>query len=68
MKMESDAENRRWRLWRDLRRYRPRYEGAGCSQAGVGQAAQAGPQDGGGCAEEAAGSGPCLPVHRLWQK
>ena len=66
--MESDTENWRWWLWRDLRRYRPCDEGAGGPQARVCQAAQAGAQDGSGRAEEAAGSGPCMQVHWLWKK
>lgn len=64
--MESDAKNWRRRLRRDLRRYRPRDEGAGGPQAGVCQAAQAGAQDGGCRAQEAPGPGPCLQIHWLW--
>ena len=50
--MESHQENW-WRgVWRDLRRNRPRYQGAGRTQAGVSQATQASPEDGGGRPEE----------------
>ena len=50
--MESHQENW-WRgIWRDLRRNRPRHQGAGRTQAGVSQATQASPEDGGGRPEE----------------
>ena len=40
----------------------------GCIEAGVGQAAEAGAQDGGGRAQEAAGEGARLQVHRMRQE
>ena len=50
--MESYQENRWRRLRRDIRGDRLGDEGAGGPQAGVCQAAQTSPQDGGGGAEE----------------
>lgn len=48
----AGAEDRRGRVRRDLRGAGPGDSGAGRPQAGVGQAAQAGSQDGGGRAQE----------------
>lgn len=63
--MEGGAQNRRRRLRRDLRGPGPDHARAGRPQGGVGAPAQAGAENGSGRAEEAAGQGARLPVHRL---
>ena len=49
-------EDWRWRFWRDLRGRRPRHEGDRGDEARVGEAVEAGAEDGGGRPEEASGS------------
>ena len=51
--MESNQENRRRRIRRNLRRHRLSYEGAGGAEVGVGQAAEASAEDGGGGTQKA---------------
>lgn len=48
-------EDRRWRVWRDLRGAGSADTGQRGSEGGVGAAAQTSAQDGGGRAEEAPG-------------
>ena len=64
--MESHQKNRRWRLWRDLRGHRSGHQRTSGPQTRVGQAAQTGAQNGGGCPQEAAGPRTRLSIHWLW--
>ena len=64
--LESHQKNRRWRLWRDLRGHRSGHQRTSGPQTRVGQAAQTGAQNGGGCPQEAAGPRTRLSIHWLW--